>query len=241
MLGTRAYIVRAHRPWRERLVALLAIVVLVGTGYLLFAAGHAQGRGEHLAMQGNRDSVLGLNAHLRKQAQSLREALETSDAGSLVTANAFSESRRALARQQGELGELREELAFYKGLAHGSGSAESLTIRNLRLERRSGEGYNFVLTLTRVVSAEAPATGEFELRIMGRRATQSVTIPMLELAGTTAPWRFEFSTFGRFDGELTIPSDVTPARVLVRVKLAGIENDPGRELERSFEWPVELL
>ena len=235
-----AFVVRPYRPWRTRIVAVIIIGTLVALAYLLYGAGFAAGRGEYLVLRGDRDSVLGMNRHLRERVDLLERALETTTTDTQVRANAYAELIRALGQQQRKLVELREEAAFFKNLATKEPVQGEFRIRNLSVSRGSEpRRFNARLVLTNTVPKRVQSDVQVSLTILGQSPAGAVSLPLDSVSDLQERLTFSFTRYGVTDVELSVPDNVEPRRTIVRVWIR--EGEAARLVaSRSFLRPNEL-
>lgn len=235
-----AFVVRPYRPWRTRIVIAIILGALAGLAYMLYGAGFAAGRGEHLVLQGDRDSVLGINHHLREQVDELKRALQASMTNTRVRANAYEELSRALGQQQRELVELREEAAFFKSLAIKEPPQGEFRIRNLLVSGGSEpRRFNARLVLTNTFSNEEQSDVQVSLTVLGQSPVGAVSLPLNSVSDLQDKLTFSFTRYGVTDVELSVPDNVEPDRIIIKVWVR--EGDVAQLVaSRSFLWPNAL-
>ena len=162
----------------------------------------------------------------------------------LADANLAREvDRQALAIQREEMtemhqtiGELRQQLAFYRGLMDASLSEQGLQVADFEILGVEGsEAYRFRLLLTRPTERGDWISGEVRLDVSGRQAGKEQVLSLPELMDVESyPLEFRFRYFQRLAGSLTLPDGFRPLRV--RVQLAS-QGENATAVEQVFTWP----
>lgn len=232
----RRLVIQPHRPWR----LLFEILLVVAIGALLARAwAERDGRGrlgvERSALATTAQRLEREVERLEAENEDLRDELAIQVRARQVDETANDRVSGHLRRLQQRVLELREEVAFYRGIV-ADDRGKGLSVQTLVIERDGGEGaYRFQLVLTRTMNGDKVATGSVSLSITGERggrATQLSFAEMTDPAESDLPFRFKH--FQRIEGRLTLPPDFLPQRVYVQVDAAG---DKPSKVEKTFDWP----
>ena len=162
----------------------------------------------------------------------------------LADANLAREvDRQALAIQRNELrdlhqtiGELRQQLAFYRRLMDASSSEQGLEVADFEiLGAKSPDAYRFRLLLTRPTEQGDWISGNVRLTVTGQQAGKERVLSLPQVMDLDAyPLEFRFRYFKRLSGSLTLPAGFRPLRITVRL---ASQDEKGLEVERTFVWP----
>lgn len=234
----RQYVVRAQRPWLRHLLRLALLVGLVAGGHGLHQAGLRRGQAELVEVRAERDVLLGTSRQSRAEVLRLRAQLDGLARGAELDDAAYGHLRAALQRQQAELLGLREELAFYRGIAVSTDEARTLGIQSLQLvaDEREPDRFRYAVVLTRVSRSDKLTRGQLEMQVEGRSGGEPVRLDLGALGGPQGLVSFQFRHYHRVQGRLTLPAGFEPERIVVAVT-AGEEGSEPTSIERSFDWP----
>ncbi len=228
-------VVRPHRPLRNgviyTLLAVLAVATIAGAfefGRLRagFDAANAERESER------REVELGT---LERQNRELRERIALLERSSEIDREAREQVQTNLSAMQDEVLELREELAFYRGIVSPEDAQAGLRIQSFRLASGPAENlFHYRLVLIQAIKHDRRATGRVDVVIHGVREGQPVSLSLPELVtGDKDEFNYSFKYFQNFEGDLRLPDGFTPARVDIAVLPGGRAADA---IRRTLEW-----
>ncbi|NKC11312.1 MAG: hypothetical protein GKR94_03610 [Gammaproteobacteria bacterium] len=219
----------------------VVIVAVTAMGYLLYYGGQTKGRADYLAIESRLKLSAGMNEHLQDEVAQLRQALDARERSAAIDAHAYAQIKRTVTQQQVEIFDIREELAFYRGVAVNKVLARPLRIHNLRILRAgaAASGFLYKLAFSRVPAAQdaSKIRGQVKMTVDGVLGTASASVEWDELSAGGLPLDFEFRHYGRLQGTIRLPEGLEPIRVIVHVR-AEEEDGPALRIERVFDWPV---
>lgn len=226
-------VVKPHRPWKDGLTYAGAALAVATLAWATFEYGRWRAGYDHVAAA--REQAR-LTAELRG-AQADNAAL-TDRVALLARSSEIDETARAqvkgsITELQDEILELREELAFYRGIV-APDDGGGLRIQSLKLVRGAEDRHwHYRLVLIQSIKRDQRANGAVALTVHGVRAGVAVALPLSEVAAPgAAPLGYSFKYFQDFEGDLLLPTGFTPGRVEVEVQPRG----GGEVVRRSFEW-----
>lgn len=155
-----------------------------------------------------------------------------------VLREASNSLREDLTEELSKSARLEEEVTFFKGLMSPSSLTKGLQVAELELVALPASGeYNYQLLLTQVALRRSFIAGDVRMDVIGRYADDAAggeaVLSLTELASLEAyPMKFRFRYFQDLKGNLALPDNFTPARILVTANQAGKE-----PLQVSFPWP----
>ncbi len=232
-------VVTRHAPWRMPLLAIGALLFTLGGGYALYSLGHHHGFHETDVAATERHELRQARSQLEQQNTQLRERLAMLERSAQVDRQAFEEVSTDLRELQQALAEIREEVAFYRGIVSPEDSASGLRLQSFRLQRTSGDRtYRYTLILTQVLNNTRAVDGSIALTVEGILNGEPVSYPLERIAvdnGRSA-LAFNFRFFENLEGDILLPEGFTPLRVHVQVRPNGRGH---AELSSSFDWSVE--
>lgn len=235
-LDARQLIVKAHQPWRRWLVLTLLVLGLPVAGWGLFDYGRtragfdsAEAGRRQVELQGALDRFRDTNEALRQQVVTLEQAKE-------IDRKAYAEINQNLVSLQGEILELKEEVAFYRGIVSPDKAGMSgVRVQSLQL-RANGlpRGFTYKLVLTQLDKEAKTVKGSVRIRLQGLKNNAPIEIPMARLAGRDGDnFNFKFKYFDKQEGDIILPDVFVPTRVVVEVVT---ESPKSAHSEAAYTW-----
>jgi hypothetical protein len=227
-------VVTAYHPWRTLAVlAVLAVSLPLGA-WGLFDYGRSRAgfdsqsaARERHALQGTVDGLQSDNDSLRQQLANLERARE-------IDQQAYAEIKSSLESMQDEISELKEEVAFYRGIAAPQQAAQGVRIQNLQISGNGGNrGYSYKLVLVQMDKDARVTRGTVKLTVQGVLDQAQKEYSFGELAGQDGEGKFHFKYFGETDGDIILPVGFIPTRVVVHVT---VESPNRSDVEQVFAW-----
>ena len=200
------------------LMGLLAACLLLGVwgAWTVFSGG---GRGD--------------DAALRAEIEALRQEVATRTRSDQVSRDANQDLQGALAERDEEVSALRADVAFYERLVGSTSQRRGLTVHGLKLQSQGEGAWHFTATLTQTLNRAAVSSGDLTILVEGSRNDSLERLAWADLRqGGDAPGiGYSFKYFQQVEGDLLLPADFKPLRVIVR-----LEPSRGAAVEESFTW-----
>ena len=228
-------IVRPHRPLRNGVVyTVIAVLTLAAIGgafeFGRLRAGFDAGDAERQSRQREADM-----AALEQQNRALRERVALLERSSEIDREAREQVQGSLAAMQDEVLELREQLAFYRGIVSPEDAQAGLRVQSFEVYSGPADNlYHFRLVLIQAIKHDRRASGTVDVVVHGVRDGQPASIPLRELVTEDMDeMRYSFKYFQDFEGDLRLPADFTPARVDVAILPGGRASNA---IRRTIDW-----
>ena len=232
---TGRMVVAPHRPWFRLLGLVLGgVLLLVVAGLMYYLGGRSVGF-DRLSFGGEMGRLHEHMGGLEQERNALREKLAALEQTSRVDGEAYAAVREQLRTLQGENLELREEIAFYRGIVAPGEASTGLGVQSL--EFRAGPAprvFHYKLVLTQTLSKSSAIHGEVRLTLNGVKGGKPVSLGWDQVAaGQGAALAFQFKYFQKFEGDLALPEGFKPQSVQVVVDPAG---KGGEAVTRRYDW-----
>lgn len=232
--SAKQLVVTAYHPWRKWVVlAVVVLAVPVGV-WSLFDYGRSRAGFDSQAasherhkLQSNIDTLQESNGMLSQQVANLEREKQ-------VNQQAYKEIKASLESMQNEISELKEEVAFYRGIAAPQDATQGVHIQNLHLSGNGSErGYSYKLVLVQMSKVKRATSGVVKLTVQGLLNQVQKEFSFGELAGRSAGGKFQFKYFGQTEGDIILPANFIPTRVVVHVT---VDRPKHAEVEEVFAW-----
>ncbi len=218
-----------------RLKAGGAIAVLAGALWGVFEYGHSRAGLDNQSLLEERAALREQLADSEQQNRTLRERSAVLERANQVDKQAYGEVENSLKQLQDELLELKEEVAFYRGIVSPAETASGLNVADFRVTGIGADReYRFKLVLTQVKTNDRLVKGYARVAFEGVMDGAQVEVGMKELSGgalNTLKLRFKY--FQNIEGEVVLPEGFVPSRVLVEVVPSG---KGWTRLKKTFDW-----
>lgn len=239
-------VITRHRPWfRTGLTVAIVGVIALGA-WLLYAYTRATTVSDFqrakLDVEQLREERRQLTRDLRTaraEIGKLRDQVTYVQRSQEIDTEACSTVRESLQGLQTEVSDLREQLAFYRGIVSPDLSRAGVRVYDFKLRPLAvPNSYRFELVLIQSVRHDRRIGGRIELTVEGLRDGLMETLTLEQIGtGEGRNLVFSFKYFEEFSGELTLPERFSPTRV--RVRLAP-ETDGAPLVEDQFDWQKSL-
>ncbi|TJY64858.1 hypothetical protein E4T66_01055 [Sinimarinibacterium sp. CAU 1509] len=168
-------------------------------------------------------------AELEQQAAYIQQSQD-------IDTQACSAVRDSMTQAQAEASELREQLAFYRGIVEPEQSRAGVRIYEFKLSAGAQPGrYRFDLVLIQSVRHEQRVAGRIQVNLVGRGSKGDARYPLHDLItdDSTRNLLFSLKYFEEFAGEFQLPGAFKPTRI--EVTLVPDENG-APNVEESYDW-----
>jgi hypothetical protein len=229
-------IIKSHHPWKHR--TKIAVVVL-GLGLIIwwvFQYGHSIAGFDYKNLLVERNAINDKLDTSYKDIKALRERIAVLERAGQIDKQGYGGVEKSLKQAQDEMLELKEEVAFYRGIVSPTETASGLSIADFRVSGIGEErAYRFKLVLTQIKSNTRIVKGYARVAFEGIENGAQVEHTLHKVSGGALDkLKLRFMYFQNIEGEVVLPEGFLPSRVVIDVVPSG----KGRtRLKKTFDWP----
>lgn len=231
--------IRRHKPWQRTWIVVIATAALLLAGFALYrytrqstVADFEKATTERDRLQQERRDLAQQLRAAKSEISKLRGDLAYAEQAQTIDGEACLSLKATLGKLESETGTLREQLAFYRGIASPNETKAGVRVQELRV-RKKDEGWHYDLVLIQSVREESRISGAAKVSIEGRLGNkpQSYELPQLVTSGEKN-LVFSFKYFEEFAGEFKLPQGFKPLKVVVTLDPA----DDRPTVVNDYEW-----
>ena len=225
-------VVKPHRPWQDGLAYAGTVLAVVLLAWAAFEYGRWRAGYDHVAAAREQARLVAEVRGSRAENAEFADRVALLTRSSEIDETARVQVKGSITELQDEILELREELAFYRGIVAPDDDG-GMRVQSLKLTRGPEDRHwHFRLVLIQSIKHEQRANGVVNLVVQGVSGGQSIALSMREVSTTPAALEYSFRYFQDFEGDLLLPVGFAPGRIEVEVQpRAG-----GEPVHRSYEW-----
>ncbi|MFK8032237.1 MAG: DUF6776 family protein [Gammaproteobacteria bacterium] len=240
-MATPKLVVKEHQPMRLGVIWGVALVLAVGTAYLMYEYGRY--RGGYDSREANTTEAE-LRRELEEFEQSnskLREEIALLETSDKIDEEAYEKVESMLGDLQAEVQNQKQELAFYRSIIAPEDGKRGLHIQEFRLTPAGSES-EFRMRLVLVQAAnkhDRRVSGTVTMSIEGARDGAQTSYNIADLINgedSEDNLGFSFRYFQNFERQLVLPTGFVPQRINVEVSPKGRVAD---NIKQSFDWSVK--
>jgi len=228
-------IIKAHSPWKFWLKWITLLGILAAVAWSMFSLGQLNAGHYNHALQQEQSRLQERLYQLGRENTELREKNAVLERTSQIDKESYNATSDNLKNLQNELLELKEQVAFYRGIVAPTEAASGLLIRDLKFDSLGSEnGFHFKLVLTQVMKNEYLVRGRVEVLIDGLQAGHQKQLTLSQVSGgKLADLTMSFKYFQNIEGDIVLPEGFVPSSVVVDL----IPSGKGRtRIKKNFEW-----
>lgn len=237
-------IIAQHRPWRRPIIigGLAAAILLGGWGLYSYTRSHtvsdfvsAQTERDRLRLD-NRDLSQKLRAALSENQQ-LKEQVAYLNRSQQINDSACSTVKQSLGTLQADSADLREQLAFYRGIVSPAESQAGVRVFEFKIyapkDKQAPAGnYKYDLVLIQSVRHDKRVDGDLAISFEGFRGGVKQTVKLADLATDgNKNLVFSFKYFEEFSGSFRFPEGFKPLRATVTLQGEGTPR-----IDDDYDW-----
>ena len=235
-------IIQRHRPWLRPVLITSGAAALALGAFALYSYTRAHTVSDFERAQNEveqlRDERRQLTRDLRaskKEVADLKDQVVYVQRSGEIDTQACDEVKTAIANRQSEIADLREQLAFYRGIVSPDLSRAGVRIYDLKVTRGNDDrSYHYELALIQSVRHDHRIGGRIELSLEGMMGRARQTLRWDDIvSGDVKNLVFSFKYFEEFSGELHLPPGFKPLRVIAKL-VTDVEGAP--PVDDQFDW-----
>jgi hypothetical protein len=235
-------VIKHHRPWQRWAIVGGSAFAIALFGWGLYAYTRATTVSDFERAQLERDRLRSENQRLVKELHEARDAAQKAkdDAAYAqrsidIDKQACAEVKTSISAAQAESADLREQLAFYRGIVTPREANAGMRVYDFRVghDAKSGQ-YHFDLVLIQSAQHDRRVAGRIDVAIQGVQNGARKNLGMADIAtGDAKNLVFSFKYFEEFGGNFRLPDGFRPLRATVAVVPDG---NTAPKVESEYDW-----
>lgn len=229
-------VVKAHRPWVTRLIWILSIIAILIAGWSAFDFGRYSAKFDSAEARKSEDSFAEIRDGLSTEIETLREEKAILKRAAQIERQAYNELDTTLKALQSEILELKEELAFYRGIVSPRDASRGLRVQKFTFEENGhSRSFRYKVVLSQVLKNDRVAYGKMRLKFEGLQDNQTKVLALREVTEKRVKeLSYKFKYFQSIEGNIEIPEGFIASRIVLRIFPRGRQSDM---IEKIFDWP----
>lgn len=229
-------IVKRSTFWHSR----LGVAIMVAGALLLLAASFETGRFragyDTLAVADNLALLHGQIDGLEQRNSALREQKAILERSGQIERQAYKQLEGTVTGLQDEILELKEELAFYRGIVSPTDASKGLKLQNFELTKGTDpRQYHYKVVLTQVLNNGSVARGSLQFEVAGLSGGVQQSYTLEQISDSKGEPAFKFKYFQILEGNFILPEGFEPIKVNLTVKAKSKAHN---NLTQAFDWVV---
>ncbi|WP_428634574.1 DUF6776 family protein [Sedimenticola sp.] len=230
-------VIKARPRWQLLLIQFGSAFLAILTAWGMYEYGRHDGGYDVVAAFDARQKLQNeLDGSYQENAR-LREQMAVLERSSQIEQEAYKQLEGTVNGLQDEILELKEELAFYRGIVSPGDAKAGLNLQTFELTPTLIEHeYHYKLVLTQVLSNGVVAYGNISFSVEGSLDGQPKEYTLAQLSELSRELRFRFKYFQSFEGDLILPEGFIPSKVNLVVKPRSKKH---KQLSESINWMIQ--
>ena len=231
-------VVKAHRPWVTRVIWFLGFVALLIAGWSIFDFGRYSAKYDSAEARRSENNFVEIRDALSTEIETLREEKAVLKRAAQIERQAYNELDTTLKALQSEILELKEELAFYRGIVSPRDASRGLRLQKFTFTENGHSGsYRYKVVLSQVLKNDRVARGKVGLEFEGLLNDQPKTLKLREVTEKRIKeLNYKFKYFQNIEGNVEMPEGFVAARIVLKIFPRGRQKDM---IEKTFDWPIQ--
>ena len=234
-LHAKQLVVTSYHPWRKWVVLMVLVISLPWGAWELFDYGRSRAGFDSASAAQDHHTLQNAIEGLQQGNDELRQQLANSERARVIDKQAYANINDSLESMQNEISELKEEVAFYRGIVAPQEAGQGVRVQNLQIVANGGEhAYSYKLVLVQTLKDAVITRGAVTVTVQGLLNQAQKEYSFKELSGKNdESEKFRFKYFEKMEGDIILPSDFIPTRVVAHVAVASPKRS---EVEKVFAW-----
>lgn len=230
--------VKHHNPWKTRILYIIAAIVLMAAAWAMYDYGRFSAGYDSRDAGQAYEEMLDIKDDLERQVAELREQKALLERAAQIEREAYNDLDATLKVLQGEILELKEELAFYRGIVSPRDASRGLHLQRVEITPLGkSRTYRYKIVLTQVLKNDRLASGKVKISVHGLREGEPAILKLRQITEKSVKeLRYRFKYFQTIEGDIELPAVFTPLRMRVEILPRGQEKD---KIDKTIEWPNE--
>jgi len=234
-------IIATHQPWRRSgIIAGLSALLLLG-GWGVYSYTRATTVSDFERAQSERDQLLDERRTLTRDLRSahgeidkLKDQVAYLGRSQEIDDSACATVKKSIADLQAQDSDLREQLAFYRGIVSPQESQAGVRVYEFKLSKAAqADQYHYELVLIQSVRHDKRLAGAIDVVFEGVKGSQKQSFKLSDtLIDDRKNLLFSFRYFQEFSGTFRIPEGVRPLRATVQL----LPDGDAPQVEDEYDW-----
>lgn len=231
-------VVKPHHPWKTRALWALAGLLMLAGGYTLFDYGRYLAGYDSEEASRVKKELLQVKKQLEGEIETLRQDKALLQRARQIERQAYDDLDGTIRNLQSEILELKEELAFYRGIVSPREASTGLQLQKFSLEPGGSERrLRYRVVLTQVLGNDRLASGRVQLELDGLQQSESRSLTLKDVTENSVnELNYRFKYFQKLEGDIRLPDNFSLLRATLRILPGGRERD---SIEKTIDWSIE--
>jgi hypothetical protein len=230
-------VVRARPPLQQRIALIAALAMAAVMIWGVFEWGRKAGGHDAIEAAKVRRALGEKVIDLEKSNEALRREIALMKAAGRVDSQAYGRVAQEIDDLQSQIAELKEQLAFYRGIMAPSEGRNGLQLETVQVRPSDGErAFRVSLVLIQAGSQNRRVSGSVRAAVVGMGPQGATRIELQEQDGAGRELQFRFRYFQILEGDVELPESFDPERIEVRLDPDGKGQD---SIDVTFPWNLE--
>lgn len=231
-------VVKPHHPWKTRALWTLAILLMLVGGYTLFDYGRYLAGYDSDEASRVESELQKQKKRLEKEIEDLRQEKALLQRARQIERQAYSDLDGTIKNLQSEILELKEELAFYRGIVSPREASTGLQLQKFSIEQDgSPQRLRYRVVLTQVLGNDRLARGQVQLQLEGLQDNEPRSLSLRDVTEKSVnELDYRFKYFQKLEGAITLPDNFSLLRATLRILPRGSERN---SFEKTIDWSIE--
>ncbi len=233
-------VIATHQPWRRSgIVAAITALLLLG-GWGLYSYTRATTVSDFERAQSERDQLLAERRDLTRELRAahgdidkLKDQVAYLSRSQEIDDSACSAVKKSIADLQSQDSDLREQLAFYRGIVSPQESQAGVRVYEFKVSKAAADQYHYELVLIQSVRHDKRLGGAIDVVFEGVKGSAKQSFKLSDtLIGDRKNLLFSFRYFQEFSGTFRVPDGVRPLRATVQL----VADSDAPEVDDEYDW-----